>query len=106
MRHADTSPIIADRGEFIDALGRLQAGHTLVRLGDDDANCVLDGARLYHSFRTLRRYRLIDRYENPQGFAGAEYYRLSEAGQQFARQAHQTWRAQPFLRRMMVRLVG
>ena len=44
---AHTPPIIADRGEFIDALQSLSQGHVLVRTGDAAGDCVLDGAIVY-----------------------------------------------------------
>jgi hypothetical protein len=98
--------IIPDRGEFVDALRRLQRGHVLVRAGDSAGGCVIDGAPVFHSFETMRSYGLIDRYDNPRGFAGVEYYRLSPRGRDFAERAWQGWRSRPLVERLLVRLTG
>ena len=107
MGRFDSNPIIiANRGEFVDALKLLRRGHVLVRLGDVGNNCVLDGGTVYHSFETLLRYGLIDEYENLEGFVGAHYYRITELGREFADRAWAAWRNARPLQRMMVRLVG
>jgi len=101
-----SEPIIADRAEFVEALRRMQRGHVLVRAGDSACGCVIDGAPIFHSFETLRSYGLIDRYDNPAGFTGVEYYRLTERGQGFAERAWRGWRAKPVIERLLVRLTG
>jgi len=98
--------IIPDRAEFIDALRQLRRGRVLVRAADTDARCLLDGCFVYTAYRTLARYRLIDEFENPQGFPNVHYYRLSPRGQEFADRACDTWRRRPLLQRLAVRLTG
>lgn len=99
-------PIIADRAEFIDALHLLLRGHVLVRVSEASWGCLLDGAPLRRSFGTLLRYGLIAPFHNPCGFEGVDYYRLTEAGSTFARQALSSWRVLPLWQRMLVRLIG
>jgi hypothetical protein len=101
-----SSSIIPDRGEFIDALRVLRRGHVLVRVSDLSGGCVLDGAPLYTAQRTLLRYELLDEFDNPDGFPGVRYYRLSERGRDFADRACDSWRRRPLLERLAVRLTG
>ncbi|HRC38318.1 MAG: hypothetical protein KBF65_19665 [Rubrivivax sp.] len=101
---ADT--IIADRAEFIDALRQLRRGRVLVRAKDTDSRCLLDGSFVYTAYQPLARYRLIDEFENPQGFPNVHYYRLSQRGREFADRACETWRRRPLLHRLAVRLTG
>ena len=101
---ADT--IIADRAEFIDALRQLRRGRVLVRAKDTDSRCLLDGSFVYTAYQPLARYRLIDKFENPQGFPNVHYYRLSQRGREFADRACETWRRRPLLHRLAVRLTG
>jgi hypothetical protein len=98
--------IITHRGEFIDALRLLRDGHVLVRAGDGVFSCVLDGAVMHHSYSTLCDYGLIDEFDNPFGFAGLHYYRISERGREFADRACSRWRELGILQRLAVRLVG
>ena len=100
------TPIIADRAEFVEALQRLRRGHVLVKAGDGANSCMLDGALVHHSFETLQRYRLIDEFDNPQGFKGVRYFRLTAAGREFADRTWQAWRGTPPLQRLVMRLVG
>jgi hypothetical protein len=95
--------IIADRGEFVDVLRSLRRGHVLVRAGE---GAVLDGGKIYHSLGPLLRYGLVDEFDNPAGFEGARYYRLSPHGREFAERACQAWQRQPVLTRLAVRLAG
>ena len=44
--------------------------------------------------------------DNPQGFAGVRYYRLSERGREFAERACGNWRSRPLLQRLAIRLAG
>ncbi len=98
--------IIADRAEFVEALERLRRGHVLVRTGEGACSCVLDGGLVHHSFGTLHRYGLIDEFDNPQGFNGVQYYRITDRGREFADRAWTAWRQARPLERVMVRLVG
>lgn len=99
-------PIIADRCEFITALQSLSRGGILVRNGDDPCGCVLDGSFVHHSFATLRRYDLIAAFDNPLGFPGVEYYRITPRGREFARRAWDHWRSRSVWERLLVRLTG
>lgn len=102
--------IIADRGEFIDALARLRRGHVLVRprtANDDDcAQCLLDHGIVYTAFAPLLRYGLISEYRNTQGFSNMRYYQLTDSGKRFADRARRAWRQRPLLERLAVRLMG
>ena len=103
----DRSPtLVADRGEFIDALHLLNQGHVLVRAGEGSGDCVLDGATVYRSFAVLQRYGLIAEFHNPLGFAQVRYYRITRAGQHFADRALAAWRRRPLWQRLAVRLLG
>lgn len=102
----DPTPIIADRAEFVDALHLLRRGHVLVRTGETAGSCVLDGGIVYHSYEPLRRYGLIDEFDNPSGFPNASYYRLTAEGRAFADKACQAWRSRPVWQRLAVRLTG
>lgn len=98
--------IIPDRAEFIEALDSLRRGHVLVRTGDSALGCILDGAFVHHSFQTLLAYGLIAEYDNPFGFPGVEYYRITEQGRRFAARAWDHWRERPIWERLVVRLIG
>jgi hypothetical protein len=98
--------IIADRGEFIDALQRLRKGQILVQPVESDDRCVLDGCMLYTAYRPLASYQLIEEFRNREGFPSARYFRLSERGRAFADRACATWRQRPLLERLAVRLTG
>jgi hypothetical protein len=76
--------LIADRAEFAEALRALRRGHLLMRIGDSASGCVLDGTAVYQSFNTLQSYGLIEAYNNPSGFPGVQYFRISDEGEQFA----------------------
>jgi hypothetical protein len=98
--------IIPDRGEFIDALRQLRRGRVLVRAADTEDRCLLDGSFVYTAYQPLAQYRLIDEFSNPEGFPNVHYYRLSPRGREFADRACDSWRRQPLLRRLAVRLTG
>jgi DNA-binding PadR family transcriptional regulator len=106
VRTMNPDPIIADRGEFVDALNRLRRGHVLVKVGEATGGCVLDGGVLYRSYEPLVRYGLIDEFKNPQGFEQASYYRLTPRGREFADRACSAWRQRPLWQRLAVRLAG
>lgn len=105
MRH-DTSPLIADRAEFVDALGQLMRGHVLVRISDASWGCQLNGAPLRWSFHTLLQFGLIARFDNPSGFDGVDYYRITDNGRWFASRALGLWHSLPLWQRTLVRLTG
>lgn len=98
--------IIPDRGEFVDALRLLRKGHVLVRTSDGSGGCVLDGGIVYHSYETLKNYRLIDEFDNPDGFPNASYYRITSEGRAFADKACTEWQRRPVWQRLAVRLTG
>jgi hypothetical protein len=103
---AIAAPRIVRCGEFIDALHLLRRGRLLVRVGDGTAGCTMvDGAPLWHSFDTLWRYGLIDEFDNPDGFAGVRYFRISARGRDFAARAWSAWRQRPWWQRLWLRLV-
>jgi hypothetical protein len=77
--------LIADRTEFAEAMQSLRRGHLLLRIGDSASGCVLDGMAVYRSFHTMLAYGLISPYENPTGFPGVQYFRISDEGQRFAK---------------------
>ena len=103
---AMSTTIITSRGEFIDALAALRRGNVIVLLDDGSSTCVLDGARLMWSFPSLIAYGLVAEFQNPRGFEGARYFRLTAAGRQFADNALATWQARPLLERLAIRLFG
>ena len=98
--------IIAHRGEFVDALRLLLRGHVLVRASDCSWGCMLAGAHLYHSWPTLDQYGLVEEFDNPGGFAGVRYYRISDRGREFATRACTRWQQLHPLQRAAVRLAG
>lgn len=100
------SPIIAHRGEFIDVLQALARGHVLVRTSPLAGGCTIDGAMVYHSYPTLARYGLIGEFDNPEGFAAVQYFRLTQRGREFAQRACDAWQRRPLLERLATRLVG
>lgn len=100
------SPIIPDRAEFVEALNLLRRGHLMVNLGDGANTKAIGGGMVHHSAATLLAYGLVDEVDNPDGFPGVRYYRISERGRQFADRAWTQWRSRPLLERAIVRLVG
>jgi hypothetical protein len=98
--------IIANRGEFVDALRALKRGHVLVRASESWGGCSIDGGALGVSFRTLADYALIDEYPNPDGFEHVHYYRLNQRGREFAERAVQAWERRPLIERLATRLLG
>jgi predicted transcriptional regulator with HTH domain len=100
------SSIIPDRAEFIDALRALRNGHVLVRVHGGSSGCLLDGATVYRSFQTLLAYGLIRAFDNREGFAHVQYYRITESGREFAERACEWWQRRPLLERLAVRFAG
>lgn len=101
-----SNPIIADRGEFVDALERLRRGHVLVHTSDFSGGCVLDGGVVYCAYEPLLRYGLIDSFEHRTGSRNARYYRLTPRGHAFAERACRAWRQRPLWQRLAMRLAG
>jgi hypothetical protein len=102
----NAEPLIADRGEFIDALTLLDKGRVMVRGAQPDSACLLDGGTVYTAHLPLFRFELVEEFDNPQGFAHLHYYRLSARGRAFARAARAQWKRTPLLRRLAVRFMG
>lgn len=102
----DRSPIIANRGEFVDALRALSRGHVLVHASESWGGCSIDGGAVGSSFRTLADYALIDEFENPDGFEHIRYYRLNRRGHEFAARALHDWSRRPLVERLAARLLG
>ena len=98
--------IIANRGEFVDALRALKRGHVLVHASESWGGCSIDGGALGVSFRTLADYALIDEYPNPHGFEHIHYYRLNQRGREFAERAVRAWERRPLIERLATRLLG
>lgn len=103
---AHPSPLIADRAEFIDALKLLAKGHVMVHVGDSAHGIAIDGGRVRYSAGTLKRYGLVDEFDNPDGFPGVRYYRISDRGRQFADRAVVAWHSRRLWERALLRLVG
>lgn len=96
---------IADRGEFIDALGRLRRGEVLVHADDeDDERCILDGQVLYASWRPLSRFGLLDELPRHPRDGRLHCYRLSPRGREFADRSIAAWKARPLWQRLAMRL--
>jgi hypothetical protein len=93
-------------GEFVDTLATLRRGHVIVVMDPDKHTCILDGMGLQWSFRSLDVYGVVEEFDNPDGFDGLHYYRLTPEGAQFADRALAAWRARPWLERLMLRLRG
>jgi hypothetical protein len=102
--HAE--PLIADRGEFIDALTLLDKGRVMVRGTEPDSAFMLDGGTVYTAHMPLFRFELVEEFDNPRGFPKLHYYRLSARGKAFARAARAQWKRTPLLRRLAVRFMG
>ncbi len=102
----DRQPIIANRGEFVDALRALRKGHVLVHASESWGGCSIDGGVVGSAFRTLADYALIDEFENPDGFEHIRYYRLNRRGHEFAARALQDWSRRPLVQRLATRLLG
>ena len=100
------SPIIPDRAEFVEALNLLRRGHLMVHLGDGANTKAIGGGIVHHSAPTLMQYGLVDEVDNPEGFPGVRYYRISSRGREFADRAWAQWRSRKLWERALVRLVG
>jgi hypothetical protein len=100
------TPIIPDRAEFVEALNLLRRGHLMVNVGEGANTKAIGGGIVHHSAPTLLAYGLVDEVDNPGGFPGVRYYRISERGRQFADRAWAAWRRRPLLERAAIRLLG
>jgi hypothetical protein len=99
-------PLIADRGEFIDALKHLQRGAVLVRAAQDDERCAVNGCLYYTVWPPLAHYGLLDEVPSHDPDVRVRCYRLNDRGHAFAERAVAQWRRTPWLRRMLVRVAG
>jgi hypothetical protein len=93
-------------GEFIDALAALRRGRVVVVMDAEARVCVLDGSPLLWSFRVLSDYGLIAEFDNPDGFAGLRYYRMTDDGLSFSERALAAWQARAWHERLAIRLFG
>lgn len=100
------SPAVVHLGEFVDTLAALRRGHVIVVMDADKRTCILDGMGLQWSFRSLDAYGLVEEFDNPDGFEGLHYYRLTSDGEQFAERALAVWCERPWHQRLMLRLRG
>lgn len=98
--------IIADRGEFVDALRLLSRGHVLVHVCDSWGGCTVDGSVVHLSLGPLLDYALVDEFDNPKGFEHVRYYRINARGREFAERVCSAWARRSWLERLTVRLFG
>ena len=98
--------LIADRGEFVDAMRLLMRGHVLVHACDSWGGCTVDGRVVHLSLRPLVDYRLVDEFENRKGFEHVRYYRLNARGLAFGERICTEWARRSWLERLAVRLLG
>ena len=103
---ASDTVIIADRGEFVDALRLLSRGKVLVHACDSWGGCTIDGRVVHLSLRPLVDYRLVDEFDNPAGFEHVRYYRINARGRAFADRVSAAWSRRPWIKRLAVRLLG
>ncbi len=103
---AQAKPSILHLGEFIDALAALRRECVLVVMDPEEKVCVLDGTLLWCSFPVLRDHGLIEEVDNAEGFPTLRYFRLSEAGIDFADRAITAWMARAWHERLALRLFG
>jgi len=99
--------LIADRGEFIDALARLRRGQLLVRSADrSDERCLIDGQMLYTSWKPLSSFGLLDELPAGPREGRMRCFKLSPRGREFADRACQEWKKLPLWQRLAMRLGG
>lgn len=97
--------IILNLSEFIDALAALRRGNVIVVMDAETRSCMLDGARLMSAFRPLHDYGLVAEYDNPAGFPGLRYFRMTDTGKFFADNALAVWQARAWHERLAIRLL-
>ncbi len=101
------APLIADRGEFIDALKRLRRGELLVHSADaGDERCLIEGQVLYTSWKPLSEFGLLDELPRQPRQGRLHCYKLSPRGRDFADRACSAWKQRPLWQRLVVRLAG
>ncbi|MFA7503929.1 MAG: hypothetical protein WCZ28_04450 [Burkholderiaceae bacterium] len=98
--------MVSDRYELFGALKLLRRGYTLVYISDTPRGCAVGGAFLYSCFPDLKKYRLIEAVDNPDGFEGIEYYRITSAGFAFEERLQRWWRGLSPWQRIALRLLG
>lgn len=98
--------MVADRAEFVDALRFLRNGHTLVVVNGMSMGCRLAGAPVFRSFPSLQQYGLIREIDNPEGFVGVRYFRITERGIQAAERLQAWWRERSMIERLLLRITG
>ena len=97
--------LIADRGEFIDALSRLRRGEVLVHSADDaDERCLIEGQVLYTSWKPLSDFGLLDELPVQPRQGRLHCYKLSPRGRHFADRACTAWKQKPLWQRLAMRL--
>lgn len=94
------------RAEFIDVMHSLLRGNTLVVADIGSTNAVIDGNIIYHTLPTLTRYDLVEEFDNPVGFRGVTYMKLTVKGRAFAERAVAEWAKKPLLERLALRFIG
>lgn len=104
---APREPLIADRGEFIDALTRLRRGEVLVHaLETLDHRCLIGGHLFYMSWKPLFDFGLLDKLPRRPRQGRVDCYRLSARGSAFADKVCMAWKQRPLWQRIGMRLVG
>ena len=105
-----TTPVIADRGEFIDVLNLLRRGRLLVRSDQDPDRSLIEGGVVYSAHEALAAYGLIEELPAPpdRELYGPHlhWYRLSPRGRDFAERAWAEWKARPLWQRCWLRVTG
>ncbi len=97
--------LIADRGEFIDALARLRRGELLVHSADaGDERCLIEGQVLYTSWKPLSDFGLLHELPRQPRQGRMRCYKLSPRGRDFADRACAAWKRQPLWQRLAMRL--
>lgn len=97
--------MVAHRYELFAALQLLRRGYILSRFRGSP-RCAIAGGILYWSFPDLKRYQLIQPVDNPAGFEGVEYYRITSAGFDFENRLQEWWRSQSPWQKLKLRLLG
>lgn len=104
---APDDTLIADRGEFIDALARLRRGQLLVHSADrSDERCLIEGQMLYTSWKPLSSFGLLDELPASPREGRMRCYKLSPRGREFADRACKAWKQRPLWQRLAMRLGG
>lgn len=100
-----TIGVIGNLGEFVDALALLNNGHILAAPKSSILSYVyIDSCPVYMAHRVLLRYQLVDEVGADDEEAFSRYYRLNDAGKQFADKFFAVWYSLPWRRRLLLRL--